>query len=199
MLYKTLQIARYTLILSLFLSLSSFSNHTTNADNGDEILTYKSKSDHQLCADKDFYLSNVDISLSKDGILTVSTAQLSKSAEGFNTHVTVELIDYKGRVLTAYKTPTLAIGEEEAGLDKKVQKKNRKEGRIANSYFTENFKYQFSAEEFKIFIDNVRQIKVSYNGCDAPNEIDYRDSLSRNLPKEIVDEFIHNNAPLVSE
>ncbi len=200
MLNKYLHNATYILALSLFIfSTNSFANYIPNKDDGDILLTYKSKSDHKLCNEKDFYLSNIDISLSKDGILSVSMNQLSKSSEGFNTHLTIELIDYKGRVLTDYKTPTLAVDNEEAGLDKKTIKQNRKIGRITSSYFTENFKYQFSAEEYRIFIKNVRKINVKFNGCDAPNDTPVSLSLSRYLPKEIVDEFIHSNTPLVSE
>lgn len=196
----TLFRARYTSLLCLlFITLNSFANHIPNPDDGDVLLIYKSKSDEQLCKDKPFFLKNIDIDLTKDGILSVSLAQVSKSVEGFNTHLTIELLDYKGRILTTYETPTLAIGEEEAGLDNKAKKKNKKEGRVANAYFTENFKYQFSAEEYKIFINNVRQLKVVFNGCDDPNETAEVHLLSRNLPKEIVDEFIHNNTPLVSE
>lgn len=189
---------QYTLMLLLcFFTVNSFANHISDPK-GDALLVYKSSDEHQLCENKPFYITGIDIDLARDGNLSVSLSQISKSEEGFDTHLTVELIDYKGRILTTYSTPTLSMDVEEAGLDSKTIRKNRKEGRTKSAYFTENFKYQFSAEEFKIFIDNVRQIKVSFNGCDAPNNTPAVNQLTRNLPREIIDEFI-NKTPLVSE
>ena len=167
---------------------NNYANFNPNSNDDDPILlSYKEKKSDKLCEKKPFYLSDIDISLSKNGELNVSLIQLSKSPEGFITHLSVELLDKNGRLLTLYNTPTLTL-----------KHRNENESRIQNYYFNENFKYQFSAEEFKIFIENVKNIKVTFNGCNDPNEVAEVDLLSRSLPKEIVEEFIHKT-PLVVE
>lgn len=175
---------RYIILFLSFLPFIGSANHIPEI-NGTIILSLKSESSDKLC-NEHFYINNLDIVLASDGTLSVSLEQFSKAKKGFITHLTIDLVDYKGRTLTTYNTPTLQLEDSE---EKKISK---------NFYFTENFKYQFSAEEFKIFMDNVKKIKVTYNGCNEPNLVSERDRLTRSLPKEIVEEFIHK-APLVSE
>ncbi len=185
---KSLRLLQYILIFFLCFHIENNYANTIPQTNDDPILlSYKLKKSDKLCEKKPFYLNGIDIVLSQSGELSVSLIQLSKSPEGFVTHLSVQFLDKKGRVLTEYNTPTLTL-----------KNRNESEIRTKNYFFNENFKYQFSAEEFKIFIDNVKDIKVNYNGCNDPNLKTERELLSRNLPKEIIEEFIHKT-PLVVE
>lgn len=182
----------YLMLLLAFPIISS-ANYVKNPSSQDALLTYKNSQSHQLCTDKPFYINDIDIMLSKKGELFVSLSEIAKSHEGFVTHLTVELLDYKGRILTTYDTPTLTMNTGDPKDKKSIRK-----GRVKNFYFTENFKYQFNAEEYQIFINNVKEIRVKYNGCNTPNLTAEVNTLKRKLPREIVDEFIHK-APLVIE
>src|SRR5690606_15594408 len=129
--------------------------------------------------------NDIDVSLSSKGLLIVSLTQVSKTAEGFTTHLAIEILDEKDRVLTVYKTENLELKDEK-----------EEQPRSKNYYFTESLNYQFTPEEFKIFIENAKKIMVSYKDCGELNMQEERESLSRKLPKEVVsDNFNNTNLP----
>ncbi|UOB17207.1 hypothetical protein [Abyssalbus ytuae] len=179
---------KYIGILSFLLLIPSliFSNHKIIKNDDVVILSYNEKKTDKLCGKSHFYMTDVNIELDSEGYLSVSLTQFSKTNEGFITHMAIEMLDGKGRVLTTYETPTLVL---ESGEKNKISKQH---------YFTENLQHQFIPEEFKIFIEAVKEMRVVYKGCNQPNTTAEVDLLKRKLPREIVEEFIHQT-PLVSD
>lgn len=146
---KKINIPGYILVCYLLFSpYSAFSNIVQSKD-GNTLLSYKKKKTQKLCS-KPFYLSDIDISLSSKGLLIVSLTQVSKTSEGFTTHLAIEILDEKNRILTVYKTENLELKDEK-----------QEQLRSKNYYFTESLNYQFTPEEFKIFIENAKKIMVS--------------------------------------
>lgn len=169
----------------LFLPNFAFAN-TVQSNDGTTLLSYKKRKTQKLCS-KPFYLNDIDISLSSKGLLIVSLTQVSKISEGFTTHLAIEILDEKDRVLTVYKTENLELKDEK-----------EEQLRSKNYYFTESFNYQFTPEEFKIFIENAKKIVVSYKDCGELNTQEDRESLSRKLPKEVITDNSTNLETTVS-
>lgn len=177
---KKINILWYILACYLILLPNLSFASIVHSNDGSTLLSYKKRKSQKLCS-KPFYLNDIDISLSSKGLLIVSLTQVSKTSEGFTTHLAIEILDEKDRILTVYKTENLELKDEK-----------EEQLRSKNYYFTESLNYQFTPEEFKIFIENSKKIRVSYKGCGELNTQENRESLSRKLPKEVVSDNFNN-------
>src|SRR5690606_4319338 len=88
------------LIITVFLlPIIGSANYIENTGDENDLLSFKNKKSDELCG-KDFYINELDISLSVDGYLSVSLIQFSKTSEGYTTHLSIEMLDGDGRILT---------------------------------------------------------------------------------------------------
>lgn len=167
------RMSMYILVVFFFVSSEiSSANYNFQNEDGDILLSLKKKKTKKLC-NKSFYLNDIEVKLSSKGLLTISLTQTSKTSEGYLTHVAVEILDRKERVLTVCKTGKLELEDDEESK---------------SYFFSENLNYQFSPEEFKIFIENAKRLRVGYKGCNGDIPDTEEKVLERKLPEAIVEE-----------
>lgn len=160
--------------ISFFYSKTSSANYSFQNTDENTLLSIKKKKTKKLC-NKSFYLNDIEIILTTKGLLTISLTQTSKSSEEFLTHIAVEVLDNKERILTIYKTGKLELKSDETSK---------------SYFFSENLNYQFSPEEFKIFIENAKRLRLGYKGCNEAVFKKKEKKTTRKLPEAvIVDNF----------